>query len=58
MSARNYQGMSYEAASAEAGKLLREAIDTGHWFHLPECLMQLRAIMQPVSDKQAKLELG
>jgi len=52
---RNYRGLSYEGASKEATKLLREALESGQWFHLPECLMQLRAIMQPVSDKQAKL---
>lgn len=54
----NYRGMSYEAASREATRLMKEAIETGRWFHLPECLMQLRAIMQPVSDKQTKLKLG
>lgn len=52
---RSYSGMSHEAASREAIRLLKEAIETGRWFHLPESLIQLRAIMQPASDKQAKL---
>lgn len=53
-----YRGMSYEQASREGERLLQEALKTGRWFDLPELLMQLRAIMQPVADKQAKLKLG
>jgi hypothetical protein len=40
-----YVGMTYEAASREAVRLIAEAHKTGKWFGLPEKLTQLREIM-------------
>lgn len=37
--------MSYEAASKEGDRLIREAVKTGRWHHLPELLKHLREIM-------------
>ena len=56
--AKSYRNLSFDDAQAEALRLLKESIETGRWFHLPETLMQLRMIMQPVSDKQGRLKLG
>jgi hypothetical protein len=42
----DYRGMSYEAASREAARLIGEAQKTGRWYTLPEQLKQLRDIMQ------------
>lgn len=44
--------MSYEAASKEGVRLLKEAVRTGKWFGLPEKLAALRAIMwQRMAEK-------
>jgi hypothetical protein len=48
----DYRGMSYEAASAEGMRLMKEAVRTGKWFGLPEKLAALRAIMwQRIAEK-------
>lgn len=40
-----YRGMSYEAASREAARLIAQANVTGYWLELPEQLGKLRARM-------------
>lgn len=48
----DYRGMSYEAASQEGARLLKETVRTGKWFGLPEKLAALRAIMwQRIAEK-------
>lgn len=53
-----YAGLSYQEASLEGERLLREAIRTGRWFELPERLSDLRAIMHRSDSKQEKLKFG
>jgi hypothetical protein len=53
-----YAGFSYQQASAEADKLLRDALKNGRWFDLPERLSDLRAIMHRSDSKQEKMKLG
>ncbi len=44
--------MSYDEASKEGTRLLKEAVRTGKWFGLPEKLAALRAVMwQRLAEK-------
>jgi hypothetical protein len=48
----DYRGMSYDKASEEGLRLLKEAVRTGKWFGLPEKLAALRAVMwQRIAEK-------
>jgi hypothetical protein len=51
------QPSNRQAAEQEAERVMREALTTGRWFHLPERLAQLRRIAQGDSTHQGKLAL-
>lgn len=50
-----YAGFSTQQAARKADDLMREALETGRWFDLPERLSELRAIMQRGDERQRSL---
>lgn len=45
-SIEKYKGMSYEQASREGARLVKQADRTGDWFSLIEPLLELRSVMR------------
>lgn len=42
-------------AEGEAKRLLKEALETGKWFHLPEQLARLRSMIQRPDERQERM---
>ncbi len=46
-------GMSYEQASREGERLLKQALETGNWHRIVDDLVQLRELMKTLGANPA-----